>query len=133
MGSVSDCNENARCESFFATLECELLARKRFRSQAVARIAVFDSIAWGSESKPQCSPIHEGGTAPERVLHGLENAARPSASTSFRSTTDSSWNDRFSPTSFGQFLRRSLLIHKTIRTYQWNDLQPDTHLYSLQI
>jgi putative transposase len=29
------------CESFFATLECELLERRRFASQAQARMAVF--------------------------------------------------------------------------------------------
>ncbi len=33
-----------RCASFFATLECELLNRQRFRSQAEARIAVFEFI-----------------------------------------------------------------------------------------
>ena len=31
-------------ESFFATLECELLDRVRFRSQSEARIAIFDFI-----------------------------------------------------------------------------------------
>jgi putative transposase len=31
-------------ESFFSTLECELLARRRFRSQAEARIACFSYI-----------------------------------------------------------------------------------------
>jgi putative transposase len=41
MGSVADCYDNAMCESFFATLECELLARRRFGSQAEARKAVF--------------------------------------------------------------------------------------------
>lgn len=41
MGSVGDCYDNAMCESFFATLECELLARRRFHTQAEARIAVF--------------------------------------------------------------------------------------------
>jgi len=30
MGSVGDAYDNAMCESFFATLECELLARRRF-------------------------------------------------------------------------------------------------------
>ena len=44
MGSVGDCYDNAMCESFFATLECELLDRSRFRSQAEARIAVFEYI-----------------------------------------------------------------------------------------
>ncbi len=41
MGSVGDCYDNAMCESFFATLECELLDHHRFRSQAEARMAVF--------------------------------------------------------------------------------------------
>ena len=44
MGSVGDAYDNAMCESFFATLECELLARRRFVSQAEARMAVFSYI-----------------------------------------------------------------------------------------
>jgi putative transposase len=44
MGSVGDAYDNAMCESFFATLECELLDRERFRTQADARLAVFDFI-----------------------------------------------------------------------------------------
>jgi putative transposase len=43
-GSVGDAYDNALCESFFATLECELLDRIRFRTQAEARMAVFDFI-----------------------------------------------------------------------------------------
>jgi putative transposase len=41
MGSVGDAYDNAMCESFFATLECELLDRHRFKTQAEARSAVF--------------------------------------------------------------------------------------------
>jgi putative transposase len=44
MGSVGDCFDNAMCESFFATLECELLNRRRFKTQVEARMAVFDFI-----------------------------------------------------------------------------------------
>ena len=44
MGSVGDCFDNALCESFFATLECELLDRKTFKTQVEARMAVFDFI-----------------------------------------------------------------------------------------
>ena len=44
MGSVGDAYDNAMCESFFATLECELLARRRFASQTDARMAVFSYI-----------------------------------------------------------------------------------------
>jgi putative transposase len=42
MGAVGDAYDNALCESFFATLECELLDRRRFPSQAEARMAVFE-------------------------------------------------------------------------------------------
>ena len=44
MGTVGDSYDNAMAESFFSTLECELLARRRFRSQAEARMAVFSYI-----------------------------------------------------------------------------------------
>jgi putative transposase len=44
MGSVGDAYDNAMCESFFATLECELLARRRFKTQAEARLALFQFI-----------------------------------------------------------------------------------------
>jgi putative transposase len=44
MGSVGDAYDNAMCESFFATLECELSARRRFKTQAEARTALFEFI-----------------------------------------------------------------------------------------
>ena len=47
MGSVGDAYDNVMSESFFATLETELIERKSFRNQAEARMAVFDFIeAW---------------------------------------------------------------------------------------
>ena len=47
MGSVGDCHDNAMAESFFATLECELLDRHRFATQAEARRAIFEYIEGG--------------------------------------------------------------------------------------
>jgi putative transposase len=44
MGSRGDCFDNAAVESFFATLECELLARHRFPTRSAARLALFDYI-----------------------------------------------------------------------------------------
>jgi putative transposase len=44
MGSVGDCFDNAVTESFFATLECELLDRSRFATRTQARTAVFDYV-----------------------------------------------------------------------------------------
>jgi putative transposase len=44
MGSVGDCFDNAMAESFFATLECELIDRTSFRTHAEARMAIFEFI-----------------------------------------------------------------------------------------
>ncbi|EEA02883.1 hypothetical protein BH160DRAFT_1891 [Burkholderia sp. H160] len=44
MGTVADCFDNAMCESFFATLECELLTRMRFDTREQARQALFSWI-----------------------------------------------------------------------------------------
>jgi putative transposase len=44
MGSVGDCYDNAMCESFFATLECELLDKKTFNDKTTGKLEVFDFI-----------------------------------------------------------------------------------------
>jgi putative transposase len=44
MGSIGDCYDNALCESFFATLECELLDRLTFQNPREARLGVFEFI-----------------------------------------------------------------------------------------
>jgi putative transposase len=44
VGSVGDAYDNAMAESFFATLECELLDRRSFRTQAEAKMATFEWI-----------------------------------------------------------------------------------------
>jgi putative transposase len=44
MGSTGDCYDNALVESFFATLECELLDRTKFRNREEAGRAVFEFI-----------------------------------------------------------------------------------------
>jgi putative transposase len=44
MGTVGDALDNAVAESFFATLECELLDRQAWPTRAGLRTAVFDFI-----------------------------------------------------------------------------------------
>ena len=44
MGSVGDCFDNAMAESFFATLECELLGRTRFHDHHQAQREIFEYI-----------------------------------------------------------------------------------------
>jgi putative transposase len=52
MGSVGDAYDNAMAESFFATLECELLNRHRFRTQVEARMAIFEFIeGWYNQKR----------------------------------------------------------------------------------
>ena len=41
MGSTGDAYDNAMAESFFATLERDVIDRRRFRSRAEARMAIF--------------------------------------------------------------------------------------------
>ena len=56
MGTVADCFDNAMCESFFATLECELLARTRFDTHEQARRALFSFIeGWYNQHR-----LHSG-------------------------------------------------------------------------
>lgn len=41
MGTVGDAYDNAMAESFFASLECELIARRSWKTKTEARLAVF--------------------------------------------------------------------------------------------
>jgi len=59
MGSVGDCFDNAMCESFFATLECELLDQWTFRTIEQARQSIFELI--------------EGGYNPHRRHSSIDN------------------------------------------------------------
>lgn len=41
MGTVGDVYDNAMAESFFASLECELIARRSWKTKTEARLAIF--------------------------------------------------------------------------------------------
>jgi putative transposase len=75
MGSVGDAYDNAMCESFFATLECELLARQRFENQTVARTAVFGFIEGFYNRRRRHSAI--GYLSPVDYEHQLAAAPDP--------------------------------------------------------
>ena len=61
MGSRGDCYDNALCESFFATLECELLERSSFIIEA--RMAVFDFV----DVQPPPSPFVSREPLPSKL------------------------------------------------------------------
>jgi len=53
---AGDAYDNAMAESFFATLECELLDRRRFATKAEARMAVFEFIkGWYNSARRHLS------------------------------------------------------------------------------
>ncbi|MGC9529159.1 MAG: IS3 family transposase [Candidatus Bipolaricaulaceae bacterium] len=72
MGSAGDCYDNALCESFFATLECELLERCSFGSQAETQMAVFEfSEGWYNPHRRHSSLDYDSPTVYERKYAGL--------------------------------------------------------------
>ena len=75
MGSVGDCFDNAMCESFFATLECELLERRKFKTKAEARAACFAFIeGWYNPSRRHSALGYKSPINYERtVAEGLES------------------------------------------------------------
>jgi len=85
VGSVGDAYDNAMAESFFASLECELLDRRCFHTQAQAKLAVFEWIeGWYDVRRRHSSIGYRSPVTFERTLmgkhtHGVHPAARVDA------------------------------------------------------
>jgi transposase InsO family protein len=58
MGAVGSCYDNAVAESFFATLECELFARRRFHTLDDARRSIFEFIEGWYNTRRLHSTLH---------------------------------------------------------------------------
>ena len=70
MGSVGDAYDNAMAESFFATLECELIDRRRFRTPGEAEPVVFEWIeGWYNTRRRHSSLGYRSPSEFER-MHG---------------------------------------------------------------
>jgi len=77
-GSVGDAYDNAMCESFFATLECELLDRRKFQTKAEARMAVFEFIeGWYNPGRRHSALGYQSPIAFERSAHKRLESASP--------------------------------------------------------
>lgn len=82
LGSVGDCFDNAMCESFFATLECELLDRRRFKTQIEARMAVFEFIeGWYNPHRRHSALDYHSPINYERIQQTENLTASPTPST----------------------------------------------------
>ena len=82
MGSVGDAYDNAMAESFFASLECELIDRRSWKSFAEARMAIFTWIEGWYNPRRRHSGIAQ--KSPINFEKGLQ--AKTTATTS--ATTD---------------------------------------------
>ncbi len=74
MGSTGDCFDNSMAESFFATLECELLDRTTLSTYAEARAAVF---ALGYRSPLEFERLHVGPVDGVRPVDTLQVPTSP--------------------------------------------------------
>ena len=55
-GSAGKCYDTAMAESFFATLECELINRRSFQTRAQARMVIFESLeSWHDPRRLHCA------------------------------------------------------------------------------
>lgn len=76
MGSVGDCYDNAMCESFFATLECELLERTSFRTHRQAQREIFNFIeGWYNPHRLHSALGYRSPMQFERDFQAQEKAA----------------------------------------------------------
>ena len=78
MGTVGDAYDNAMAESFFASLECELIARRTWKTKTEARLAIFTWIeTWYNPRRRhsalgQMSPINFEMKEQENAIQDAE-------------------------------------------------------------
>ena len=84
-GSAGECYDNAMAESFFATVECELLDRRSFRTRSEAKRALFDFIeGWYNRHRRHCAL---GYLSPDDFEHVARPPPRPTRPRGTRSRT----------------------------------------------
>ncbi|WP_420821253.1 IS3 family transposase [Ramlibacter rhizophilus] len=73
MGTVGDAYDNAMAESFFATLECELLDRRSWKTKAEARTALFTWIEGWYNPRRRHSALEYLSPMAFEEKHGTDN------------------------------------------------------------
>ncbi len=81
MGSVGDAYDNAMCESFFATLECELIDRTTLRTPREAELAVFQFIeGWYNRRRRHSALGYDSPVEYETRYSGVTRDTSPNQS-----------------------------------------------------
>ena len=79
MGSVGDAYDNAMAESFFASLECELIDRRSFQTKTEARLALFSWIEGWYNPRRRHSALGYRSPANFERSHHDKNRVQPSS------------------------------------------------------
>ena len=74
MGTVGDAYDNAMAESFFATLECELIDRRSWQTKTEARMALFTYIEGWYNPRRRHSAL--GQVSPARFERSYHEMSR---------------------------------------------------------
>jgi putative transposase len=77
MGTVGDAYDNAMAESFFATLECELIDRRSWQTKTEARLALFTYIEGWYNPRRRHSPLGQTSPANFERKHIDETRSQP--------------------------------------------------------
>jgi putative transposase len=75
MGTVGDAYDNAMAESFFATLECELIDRRKWETKTEARLALFTYIEGWYNPRRRHSALGQTSPANFERKHRDDNRA----------------------------------------------------------
>ena len=120
-GTAGDCFDNAMAESFFATLECELIDQRCFRTQVEARMAIFEFLeSWYNAKRRHSALGYRSPNDFERAAASLASEslawiAIPSAVTDLSQNADSRGTephkDILQESSAGQPQAPSEIIH----------------------
>ena len=78
MGTVGDAYDNAMAESFFATLECELIDRRSWQTKTEARLALFTYIEGWYNPRRRHSALGQTSPANFERKHIDKTRSRPS-------------------------------------------------------
>ena len=79
MGTVGDAYDNAMAESFFATLECELIDRRSWQTKTDARLALFTFIEGWYNPRRRHSALGQISPAKFERSHDDKTHMQPSS------------------------------------------------------
>jgi putative transposase len=75
MGSRGDCYDTAMCESFFATLECELIKQDAFAAKLEARLSVVEFIeGWYNPDRLHAGIGYQSPNRYEKEHHSRDHS-----------------------------------------------------------